>query len=222
VTNVATGYASFNKEQVDSNQDTATVPKSDLKVAKGVNLTGDGVFVHTLTTTSGTTVHYRIVVTNDGNATLTGVALSDSLSNLTVLGCTIPATLAPAASFTCNYTATAQVGTRTNTATADSDQTPSVQDSATVFVPEPPIPPLTPTPAPTPAPTPTAAPTPTPTGSVEAVTAKPQITPPPTDTFGSTGQPSGDSWRLALLAIAGLLAILLLLTPVATVRNRRR
>jgi hypothetical protein len=54
------------------------------------------------------------------------------------------------------------------------------------------------------------------------VTAKPVVTPPPTDALGTTGQASGDSWRIALLAIAGLLATILLLTPVAPARNRRR
>ncbi len=50
----------------------------------------------------------------------------------------------------------------------------------------------------------------------------PQVTPPPTDALGTTGQASGDSWRIAFLAIAGLLATLLLLTPVVPARTRRR
>ena len=59
------------------------------------------------------------------------------------------------------------------------------------------------------------------TGEVAGETATPKVTPPPTDTLPITGTPGGDSWRIALLAIAGLLATLLLLTP-APARARRR
>ena len=48
------------------------------------------------------------------------------------------------------------------------------------------------------------------------------MTLPPTDTLsGSTQAPSGDSWRLILLAMAGLLATTLLLTPTASVARSR-
>jgi hypothetical protein len=87
----------------------------------------------------------------------------------------------------------------------------------------------TPTPTPggaTPTPTPTVAPTaggatPTPTaaptGGSGSETATPERTLPPTDILAGDAQPSPDSWRLVLVAIAGLLAGILVLTP-----NRRR
>jgi hypothetical protein len=64
-----------------------------------------------------------------------------------------------------------------------------------------------------------ATPTPTvaPTGSSASETATPDRTLPPTDILAGEAQPSPDSWRLVLVAIAGLLAGILVLTP-----NRRR
>ena len=59
-------------------------------------------------------------------------------------------------------------------------------------------------------------------GGVLAATATPRATPPPTDTLPTNGTPSGDTWRLALLAIAGLLATLLLLAPATPAKARRR
>jgi hypothetical protein len=61
----------------------------------------------------------------------------------------------------------------------------------------------------------------TPDGGVLGATATPKPTPPPTDTQPANGTPS-DSWRLALLAIAGLLATLLLLAPATPAKARRR
>ncbi len=88
------------------------------------------------------------------------------------------------------------------------------------------------TPPPSPMPTPTTTPsasvepsaTPSPTSTVLAATSKPHVTPPPTATLGSTtnGQPASGTW-LVLLALAGLLASVVFLTPVpARVRRRRR
>jgi len=62
----------------------------------------------------------------------------------------------------------------------------------------------------------------TPAGGVGGATAMPQITPPPTSTLPTSGTPSGDTWRIALLAIAGLLATLLLLAPATPATARRR
>ncbi len=78
---------------------------------------------------------------------------------------------------------------------------------------------LTPTPTPTATPTTQPEVTPTPTPTVEPATGTPNITPPPTDTFGGPSSPSGDSWRLVVLAMAGALASLLVLTPAT--RKRR-
>ena len=66
--------------------------------------------------------------------------------------------------------------------------------------------------------TPTPTPTVVPTGSVGGETGTPNITLPPTDTItGGTTTPTGDGWRLVLLAMAGLLATALLLTPAGAV-----
>lgn len=84
----------------------------------------------------------------------------------------------------------------------------------------------TPTQAPTPTPTgsvlptQTINPTPTVTGSVEAATATatPARTLPSTDTIGGSGNgPMNDGWRVVLLALAGILATALLLTPATAV-----
>jgi len=109
-----------------------------------------------------------------------------------------------------------------------------------------PAPTATPTPAPTatPTPAPTATPTPAPTGSVEptqtvnptatpaptgsveAATATPARTLPSTSTIDGSGNgPMNDGWRVVLLALAGVLATALLLTPATAVirkDDRRR
>ena len=74
-----------------------------LRVRKAVGLSADGPFVNILTVAPGTTVHYRITVTNTGNVALTGVTLSDNTFDLVAKGCTIPTTLAVGASFDCDY-----------------------------------------------------------------------------------------------------------------------
>jgi hypothetical protein len=84
------------------------------------------------------------------------------------------------------------------------------------------------TPEPTPAPTavvtaePTPDPTPAPTGGVGGATGSPSVTLPPTNTIGESGGGTGDSWRVVLLAMAGLLAAALLLTPASVVRKDGR
>jgi hypothetical protein len=59
-------------------------------------------------------------------------------------------------------------------------------------------------------------------GEVLAETATPRVTPPPTATLPTSGTPGGDSWRIVLLALAGIVASLLLLTPAAPTAIRRR
>lgn len=72
----------------------------------------------------------------------------------------------------------------------------------------------TPTPTPNPTPSPTPETTPSPTGSVLSEVGTPQITLPPTDTLSaSTEAPTGENWRLILLAMSGILALTLILTP---------
>jgi hypothetical protein len=82
-----------------------------------------------------------------------------------------------------------------------------------------PVPP-TPTPPPGATPTPTPVATPTPTGGVGGATGTPAATKtlPPTSTIDSAASgPTGDGWRLVLLAMAGVLATALLLTPAGAV-----
>ena len=199
-TNTATGDSDQTETPIN---DTATVivaAAPGLTVSKGVSLTDGSGYGASVTTTVGTTVYYRIHVSNTGNVGLTGVTLTDSLTNLVAKGCTIPTTLAVGGSFDCKYSATAVVGTTTNTATGDSAETSPVTSSATVTV--------------------AAVPTPSPSSSVLAETATPQVTMPPTDALGSTTVPSNDSWAIILLAIAGLLASVLVMTPAAK-RSRR-
>ena len=84
-----------------------------------------------------------------------------------------------------------------------------------VVTPTPP-PVVTPTPPPVVTPTPPPGATPTPTGGVGGATGTPAATKtlPPTSTIDSAGSgPTGDGWRLVLLAMAGVLATALLLTP---------
>ena len=64
-----------------------------------------------------------------------------------------------------------------------------------------------------------------PTGAVGSATGRPGgaagITLPPTDTLsGGTSVPAGDGWRLILLAMAGLIAAALLMTPATAVVRR--
>lgn len=87
-----------------------------------------------------------------------------------------------------------------------------------------PTPTLAPTPTPTLAPTPTPpAPTPSPTGGVGGATGTPppaataDPTLPSTSTIDQAGTPTGDGWRVILLALAGLVAAALLLTPATAV-----
>ena len=98
-------------------------PAPGFTVDKGVSLSANGPFVAELTTTTGTTVHYRITITNTGNVALTGVTLSDNTFNLVAKGCTIPTSLAVGAHYDCDYASTAVTGTTTNIATGDTNQT---------------------------------------------------------------------------------------------------
>ena len=52
-------------------------------------------------------------------------------------------------------------------------------------------------------------------------TGTPAVTLPPTDALSGSQAPSGDSWRLILLAMAGLLATTLLLTPSPSMARRK-
>ncbi|MFL5778936.1 MAG: hypothetical protein ACJ761_08345, partial [Chloroflexota bacterium] len=110
----------------------------------------------------------------------------------------------------------------TATPTATPTQTPTEAPTGT--------PTATPTEAATATPTATptggtggATPTPTsPGGNVGGATGTPHVgnTLPPTDTAGTTTPAGTDTWRILMIALAGLLASLLVLTP-APARRRR-
>jgi uncharacterized repeat protein (TIGR01451 family) len=142
VTNIAQAHA----DGTVSNTDTETVTAAQ-SPALSINKTVtdvDGAGPNGSVDESGDVISYSIVVTNDGNVTLTGVTVSDPL--LGTLSCTPtqPASLTPGASMTCtgSYTATQSNiedngggdGDIDNTATADSDQTGPSSDSETVPV----------------------------------------------------------------------------------------
>jgi uncharacterized repeat protein (TIGR01451 family) len=132
-TNIATG----DTNQTPPDTGTATVNASDepipgFNVEKGVSLSASGPFGASLTVSTGTTVYYRITISNTGNVPLTGVTLADNTFNLAAKGCTVPTTLAVAAHYDCNYSNVATTGTTTNVATGDTDQTGPDSDTATV------------------------------------------------------------------------------------------
>ena len=63
----------------------------------------------------------------------------------------------------------------------------------------------------------------TPGHGVAGATGKPHITPPPTSALGSVpAQHAGDTWRIALLGLAALLASLLIFSPKTSPERRRR
>lgn len=122
--------------------------------------------------------------------------------------------------------------TSTQTTTNETSQTTSAEPTPTPTPRATPDP--TPTPNPTPNPTPTPVPTPTPTpdpadelisvptGEVLSEVGIPRVTLPPTDTLPQgTSAPSSDNWRLILLAMAGILAGSLVLTPSQALARRK-
>jgi hypothetical protein len=119
---------------------------------------------------------------------------------------------------TTTETTTDPTPTPTPTPTPNPTPTPTPNPTPTPT----PVPTPTPTPVPTPTPTPVPTPTPPPTGEVLSETGAPAVTLPPTDALsGNSSTPSGDSWRLILLAMAGILAGTLLLTPSRTTADKR-
>ena len=66
-------------------------------------------------------------------------------------------------------------------------------------------------------------PTPTPTTQVEGISGTPPaVTPPPTDTLASTTAPSNDGWRMALAALAGVIALTLIVPKPKRATAKRR
>jgi uncharacterized repeat protein (TIGR01451 family) len=106
------------------------IPRPAVSIVKSVSLASDGPWVDELTVTTGTTVYYRITISNEGNVPLTDVSLVDNKFNLEE--CDVPSTLDVGESFDCDYSAVAETGTLVNTATVDSEETGPEDDDATV------------------------------------------------------------------------------------------
>jgi len=145
----------------------------------------------------------------------------------------IPPYVYPPANFTyagLNWTAEGQAIYDNDCNIPEATATPTEAPTATPTQ----APTATPTDAPTGTPAPTGSveptqtvnPTDPPAGSVDAATATPARTLPSTSTIDGSGNgPMNDGWRVVLLALAGVLATALLLTPAtAVVRkdDRRR
>ncbi|TAK02022.1 MAG: hypothetical protein EPO36_03540 [Chloroflexota bacterium] len=184
---------------------------------------------------AGGIVTYTYTVLNAGDVPLSTVTVSDDKCSPVVFvgGDTHNAGLLDLDE-TWTYTCTTTITVTTlNTATAlghDGQTEVSDTDTATVTVLPPTAPPPTATPtAPPPTATPTAppatatptvAPTPTFVQSVAAETDTPTVTLPPTDSFGGGSAPADGTWRLALIAMAALLASVLVMTPARATRRR--
>jgi hypothetical protein len=134
-------------------------------------------------------------------------------------------------SHTCYGPAPTPTPTPVPTPTPEPEVTPTPVPTATPAVTPTPTPVVTPTPVPTatpepeftPTPVPTATPvvtpTPTPSGTIVVATGTPRITPPPTDSDVGDGDSSTTGGLpIILVALAGVLATSLILTP----RRRRR
>jgi uncharacterized repeat protein (TIGR01451 family) len=139
--NVATADTNQTNPQSDSATSTVTQNPSLAIDKTFVEVTGGN--DNGVADMAGDVLNYTVTVTNTGNVTLTGVTIVDPLTGQNIFG----VTLAPGASQTFN---TAYILTQAdldgqgggdgdidNTATADSNQTGPVSDSATVALPTP-------------------------------------------------------------------------------------
>ena len=141
---VSAATSTTNTATADSNEtgpetDDATVnpvaqqAAPSFNVDKTVALSATGPWANQVNVLTGTTVFFKITVTNTGDEDLTGIIVVDDTHTFTAGECTIPATLAIGAHFDCIYSAAAVTGTHVNTATADSGQTEPDTDTATVL-----------------------------------------------------------------------------------------
>jgi hypothetical protein len=151
------------------------------------------------------------------------------ISHIIVCGPGDEETSTPTATPTDTPTATptdTPTATPTDTPTATPTDTPTATPTGTT---EP-----TETPNDTPTATPTECPdcspgghsgggTPTPSTQVEGISGTPPaVTPPPTDTIASTTAPSSDGWRLALVGLAGVIALTLIIPKPKRATAKRR
>ena len=116
--------------------DTATVTGHTtpaLTIRKGVGLERGRTVLPQVIVPPGTTVYYRITVTNTGNVALTGVTLSRQHVRPRRQGLHHPDDPGRRRSFDCDYSSVSTADTTTNIATADSAETPPATDTATVI-----------------------------------------------------------------------------------------
>ncbi len=108
---------------VDGDIDDVTLIQRSVDIEKFVSVDNQATYLDADTptgpsTTVGANVFFRLVVTNTGDEPLINIALSDT--DFSTAGCVIPATLAPAAFFTCVLgPLPAVAGQHSNTATVD-------------------------------------------------------------------------------------------------------
>jgi hypothetical protein len=113
--------------------------------------------------------------------------------------------------------------TPTDTPTATPTDTPTATPTDTPTATPTDTPTATPTDDVQPTETPTDTPTATPTTQVEGISGTPPaVTPPPTDAIASTSVPSNDGWRLALVGLAGVIALSLLIPRPKRATAKRR
>ncbi len=170
------------------------------------------------TTETTTTTTETTTTTTEPTTTTESTTTTETTTTTTQPTTTTETTTTTTQPTTTTTTTTTQptTTTTTTTTTALTTETFPTEPPFPSFPTEPPATPQTAPPSPTGS---VAETTSSPSGEVAGVTSKPRTTPPPTST-GDTGTPSDGSWRIALIAMAGLLAMVLVLTP-ATSRRRR-
>jgi outer membrane biosynthesis protein TonB len=186
-------------------------------------------FAKTVTGLAPTEPHTALIVISAWDDPTGAKGWSQTIE-LSIVACVEP-TPTPTATATQAPTPTpTEAPTPTPTATPTQAPTPTPTATPTEAPTPTPTPQPTestrPTPTPTPQPTESTQPTPTPTatpsGSVEGATGTPNITLPPTDALSSGASSNSDGWRLALVALAGILTAALLLTRAGAVIRRER
>jgi len=131
--------ASSTSDQSDSVEDTQTQNLTGPSLAVDKALLSNADEDASTDISSGDTLTYEVTASNNGNANLTNVVVSDPMITPSSISCAL---LAPNA--TCVLTGTYSVtnddvtaGSINNTASADSDQTDSVEDTESVVLPTP-------------------------------------------------------------------------------------
>jgi uncharacterized repeat protein (TIGR01451 family) len=96
------------------------VPAATFSMNKGVATNQAGPFAASLTAPLGSTVWYRITLTNTGSVPIGPISIVDSAAGGALpTGCpAVPTSLAGGASYTCTYSGTVGAGSTTNTASA--------------------------------------------------------------------------------------------------------